>query len=291
MLTEENRKSAIKLFAQNEVNIEPLYLNESSLEKIRTSLKTDKNIKMLLAYASTYDILAEYLSEKNDIPDMFGVRGIISSSEILYDSTRSKLKKVFGCPVVSRYSNQENGVLAQECRHEKGFHVNTASYYIELLDLYSDKPAKSGEPARIIVTDLFNYAMPMIRYDTGDIGVIGNEKCKCKLNTPIICSVEGRKVDIIYNTKGKRISPFAVSNHLCCISNVNQFQFIQNDQKKYTIKLCVSNNFEGQNETIRLLKEIVGTDAQIAIEYADEIPVLASGKRRYIICNYEPHKN
>ena len=189
-------------------------------------LKSDKKIKMLLSYASTFDNLASYLYEQGAKPNMFSVNTIISSSEVLQESTREKLKSVFGCNVVSLYSNQENGMLAQECVENKEFHLNTASYAFEFLKLDCDEPAELNEPARIVVTDLFNHAMPLIRYDTGDIALL-TDKCECGWQTKAIKKVLGRAMDCIYDTQGRMISPVTVTNYMWPFDKLLQFQFVQ----------------------------------------------------------------
>ena len=103
---------------------------------------------------------------------MFNVEIVISGAEFLNETTRNNLKKVFGCNVVSRYSNQENGILAQELIDSNYFMINNASYHIEFLKIDSDQEAEIGELSRIVITDLFNFATPMIRYDTGDLAVV-----------------------------------------------------------------------------------------------------------------------
>ena len=69
---------------------------------------------------------------------------------------------------------------------------------------------EEGELARIVVTDLFNYAMPLIRYDTGDLAVVEKHEKYGK----VITSIEGRRTDFIYNTSGDVLSPYSVINNM-----------------------------------------------------------------------------
>ena len=70
----------------------------------------------------------------------------------------------------------ENGILAQQkTASENEFIINWASYHIEILNIDTNELAPNGTVGRIVVTDFFNYAMPLIRYDTGDLGVIDNQ--------------------------------------------------------------------------------------------------------------------
>ena len=285
--TSGNRKSKFSTISRNLVMSDILSLDENNLEIIRKMLKRDHKIKMLLGYASTFENLANYLLSCKDKPDMFSLKTVISGSEVLSETVRQKLNTVFNCNVVSLYSNQENGVLAQECIDNKEFHVNSASYVMEILKIDNDEPAPVGELGRVVITDLFNRAMPIIRYDTGDLARKKN-RAECGWNTSVISQVEGRKVDMIYATDGTPLSPHTWSVYMWKYNELKQYQFIQEDEKKYTIKV---NGAEGvyPDEDIELtMKEILGADAEITIEHVSQIPVLESGKFKKTICNYKP---
>jgi len=285
--TNINRKNKLTAWARNIVMHDVIRLDKENLEAVRKLLKTDKKIKMLISYASTFENLANYLYNLGDNPEMFNVKTIISGSEVLHESTREKLKSIFGCNVVSLYSNQENGVLAQECIDNTEFHLNTASYYFEFLKLDKDEPAELNEPARIIVTDLFNYAMPLIRYDTGDIALL-KETCDCKWNTKAVEKILGRVTDCIYDTSGRIISPKLITVYMWPFDKLLQFQFIQEDKKEYTIKLNGARGIYEDSEFVNIFKGLLGQDAIIKIEHVNEIPVLNSGKRKQVVCNYIP---
>ena len=208
--------------------------------------------------------------------------GAISGSDMLFDETREIVSKVFGnIPCVSRYSNEENGVLGQDEGLNNVFSINEANYIIEILD-DNDQPCPENVPGRIVVTDLYNYAMPIIRYDTGDTGAInvfdiGGRKKKC------ICKFSGRRVDVIYDEAGCALSPHVVTNAMWRYTDVIQFQLIQTGEAEYNLKLNVDKNFQKETDLLKTLKEILGETARIHIQKVDEVPVLASGKRRYIV--------
>lgn len=282
--TEENRKSRLAAFKQNLVMLDISNLDEKNLENIRQTLKNDKKIKCILGYATGLDIVSKYLLEKGDNPSMFNVDIVISGSEILKETARANLKKVFGCPVVSRYSNQENGILAQELINKDYFIINNANYNIEFLKLDSDEEAEYGELARIVVTDLFNHAIPMIRYDTGDLAIVEkNEKYG-----EVITSVEGRKRDFIYDVDDKPLSPSVVSVNMWGFDKIKQYQLIQEDKGKYTLKLNGAEGIYDEEEIINMFKSFLGKEANIDILHVEGIPLLKSGKFQTTVCKYKP---
>ena len=280
-----NRQSRLSALARNIIMCDAGRHDEVCLENIRNTLKSDRKIKMFIGFSGFLDSLVNYLLACGDTSEMYNINTIISFAEALPYITREKLRKVFNCNIVALYSNQENGMLAQECVQNKEFHVNSASYHIELLKIDSDEPASVGELARIVVTDLFNRAMPLIRYDIGDIG-IGKKEAECGWQSQVFSSIQGRLLDFIFDTGGNKISPQTICLLMWPYDKLIQFQFIQEGAKQYTLKL---NGAEGNYEDVIFLdlcKGLLGKDAEIAIEHVHEIPVLESGKRRIVVNNY-----
>ncbi|MBO5454663.1 MAG: phenylacetate--CoA ligase family protein [Clostridia bacterium] len=283
--TNKNKKSKLSAFARNLIMKDIVSLDKENLESIRCMLKKNKKIKMILGYASTLENLANYLLECNDTPDMFKIKTVISGSEVLTEDTREKLKKVFGCLVVSFYSNQENGTLAIECVDNKEFHVNDASYIIELLKPDCDEPVEPGEEGRVVVTDLYNRAMPVIRYDTGDMAV-SKKEAECKWKSNVFASISGRRDDMLYATDGTPISSHTFGVYMWQYNKLKQYQFIQNGEKEYIIKLNGADMYS-DDELTDFFKGVLGNDATIEIRRVDGIPVLASGKFKRTVCNYK----
>ena len=286
---ELNRKSPVQRFMQNISMVDASNLSDDSLGSFIVKIKNDSSPKSLLAFSSTYEALNHYLA-KNTHSGPFKINTIITMSEALPDGAKQKLRETFNCPVVSRYSNMENGFLAQQCIEENNeYHLNEASYFFELLHPDRDEPVDTGQPGRIVVTDLFNYSMPMIRYDTGDMAVLEN-KSLCGRPGRVFSRVEGRKVDFIYDMKGNLLSPHVITNTMWKYSSeVIQFQFIQNGKDRYLIKLnCPASDFTRNDELLSELKNYLGNNAIINIDFVNEIPLLASGKRKKIVCNYKP---
>ncbi len=285
-------KSKIKLFAQNQVLMNSKFINISWLEEQRKILKK-KDIKVLIGYPSVIGAIAEYCLLNSDSPRDFSVENIITISETLHTSTKETIKEAFGANVIGRYATMETGVLAHQCKMEKDYHLNLSSYYIELLEMEEDIPVKEpGKLGRIVVTDLHSYAMPLIRYEIGDLGISSENKCECGLEISSIKSIEGRTVETIYTTEGIRIPPFTISILMREISEdikgIIQFQFIQKDKNNYVLKLVVMDKFSKVEEDLieKEFNNILGNEARLEIDYVEEIKPLKSGKRPYIINEY-----
>ena len=146
-----------------------------------------------------------------------------------------------------------------------------------------DDIAEEGELGRIIVTDLYNKAMPMIRYDTGDLGIMtyvtkNGEKGK------FLAKIEGRSNDFLFSTKGELLSPVTISVNMWKFIELKQYQFIQTGRTNFKIKIvCDSNPYTRESELITDIKNLVGAEANIDLIYEEDIPLLKSGKRKYVI--------
>ena len=145
-----------------------------------------------------------------------------------------------------------------------------------------DEVLPKGELGRIVVTDLYNYAMPMIRYDTGDMGAVDEFEINGRRKL-CICDFSGRKVDVIFDAKGNALSPHTITNAMWDFPDIRQFQLIQTGAEVYTLKLNVEKEFGREKELVTVLQKVLGEEASIRIDRIAEIPVLASGKRRYIV--------
>ena len=281
-MAEGSSKAKLRQWLQNTTVIDMGLISDQRIEELLTQLeKASKNGSLLLAYASTYDILSDYF-KRNRTKNSCNIFGMISISEVLFDDTRAKMEEVFRCRCFSRYSNQENGVIGQDGMESNVFIINDAHYLIEVLKVNEDIEVEEGEIGRIVVTDLYNYAMPMIRYDTGDIGSITYIK-RNGISKKAINNFSGRKIDLVYNSNGACLSPHKISVVFRNFKEVKQFQFVQEDQADYLVRLIANTPFRGESELKGELSRLLGEKAVIKFEFVDYIPDLGSGKRNYII--------
>jgi len=275
-----NKKRRLKALAENIEAIDVTELSDKYIEDLVRRLNTNRK-KSFLGYASALESIAIYMNKC--MPDLVlkNVSSIIAMSEGISENAKALIKKHFGVFPVSRYSNVENGILAQQMQNgDNEFIVNWASYNVEILAFNSDNTVEFGQPGRIVVTDYFNFAMPMIRYDTGDIGSFKWNDDKTKV---LLANVEGRKMDLVFNTKGDLVSSFTITNNMWLYPEIKQYQFIQTTKKDYLFKLNLEGTFYREDLLISEFKNYFGKDANITVEYINEIPLLNSGKRKKVM--------
>lgn len=280
------KKNAISKDQQNKENIfyvDCSDLSEYGLENMVQALLKIKP-RTILSCASVIVELAKYIKIYHNKIEKSYIESIIIGGEVIAEKERKYIEEVFECKVYKRYSDMELGILGQDQGDGKNYILNYGSYYFECLKIDSDKIADDGEVGRIVITDLFNYAFPMIRYDTGDLGIMKY------LDTgfPQLVTIYGRRYDSVYDTNGKMISPHKIINEMWGAYNIKQWQLIQQEEKIYILKLNCSGKID-EDIYLNLFKRILGDSAVIVLKFVNENPELNSNKRRAIICNY--HKN
>ena len=278
-------RSRLEYWFQNIVPIDVLYLNDAKIELLISKINNERSTFSIIGYSSALELICKFLDRINAGTVKANIKSIIAISETLNDYTKSKMEKYFGNSVVSRYSNLENGIIAQQELNGSGwFLINTPSYHVEILEMNTDEQVNNGKLGRIVVTDLFNYAMPMIRYDTGDIGAIKTDPLNSARK--YLSKVEGRKLDLLYDTRGNLISSYIVYKNMWQYTEIDQYQLIQEKAKQYTLKINSKSHFKKEKQLVEEFKSFLGWDAEFKFEYVSEIPLLASGKRKKIVNNY-----
>lgn len=280
---EQHKRSNLSAWIQNIVSHNISDLKDNDISRLLDRMQRSDSNKGFLAYASAYDAIGHYLDKKKYSKLDYKINSIIAISEGLSNYAKQSMEKYFGVPVVSRYSASETGIIAQQDRNSNDFKINWASYVVEILDVKNDIPVKYGELGKIVITDLFNYSVPMIRYDTGDLGIMDLEKDS---GEPVLTRIEGRKMDMLYDTKGELITSHIV-HQICLYRGIKQYQLIQTDKKEYLFKINATEEFVQEQEMIDSYKKYFGKDATVKIDYVDDIPILSSGKRKKVINLYK----
>lgn len=285
------KKSKFQLIQENMIMMDSSRMDEQALAEMFHTIEK-KKVKCLVGYSSALGELSDSIRRSGRDCSNCSVRAIIPISETMPEPVRRTLEKQFGCPVRAWYSNEENGIMGLQNEKDEGYRIDTETYYYEILKMDSDEPAEPGELGRIVITDLFNYAFPILRYDNGDTAVAVRKEKNGRFKL-YLSELYGRRSDLIYDCKGNAVTPYIITNNLWDIEGVKQYRFIQEGVKDYTIWLNGDPAKMDQEEILGRIRPYLGDEARIKVEIVDEIPVLASGKRKYIEnrCEkYQDHK-
>lgn len=123
------------------------------------------------------------------------IEQFLTVSDRIDPQLRTLIREVFDARIIDRYSSEEFGYIALQCPVHDHLHVCSPSLIVEVVDDEGDA-CEVGVPGRVLVTSLHNFAMPLIRYDVGDIAEFG-ESCDAGLTWPVLNQVNGRIRDSI----------------------------------------------------------------------------------------------
>lgn len=266
--------SAKERFVKNMVPLSILNLDDAKLEHIVQTLHRDRKLQIILGYASGLERVAQYIVQHQYEALDFGIRLIIADSDNLKESTWDLLEQIFKCPVLNRYANIENGIIATTKPGDRTFYTNQSQVYVEVLKPDVDVSVCEGETGRIVITDLHNKALPFIRYDTGDLAVakkiVGGQCLE-------LASLQGRAISALRRVDGTLLSETNIMGRFKEFTEIGRYQIIQRTESEYEMLL------EDTPERVdarcaAALKKIFGEDAHVTITHLEQIPLKKSGK-------------
>ncbi|UCD96260.1 MAG: phenylacetate--CoA ligase family protein [Candidatus Bathyarchaeota archaeon] len=244
---------------------------------------------VLDGYSSSLFLLAKTFREQRKAT--IHPRFIVGGAELGDDYSRHFVEKTLEAPFYDQYSSVEFERMAWQCPCRAEYHIDADAIIIEFLDGCED--VSSGEKGEIVCTSLFNYAMPLIRYAIGDIGVPSSGSCQCGRSLPLMHVVEGRKDSLLVLPNGRTLTPraFTIGMHMFqYYRQVDQFRVIQRrlDVFELQIKMKPTGVTEAVLEAalVSHLKRVLALDeglVEFQVNFLPEIPVHRSGKLMAVI--------
>lgn len=281
-----NRRHPLVHRLRNVVPVDVMTMDDTAVARLLHRLRRERSSSAIVAYSSALELVARHLHAA-DTPGTYRVATVIAQSESLPDHAREIIAGHLGAPVYARYGNEEVGILGQQLDPGRPeYTLNRATAHVEILKLHADTPVDDGELGRIVVTDLHNYAMPLIRYDTGDLGRFALSPDGSPDRTRL-ARVEGRTADQIFDTEDRPVSPHILVAFFWRYPGIHQAQLEQTDRGTYILRLNALPDV-ATDDIVTELRGVLGASAAVAVERVDGIPVLRSGKRRPVVSSYRP---
>lgn len=227
--------------------------------------------------SSVYSLALFALEQGLELPRP---RAIFTSSESLFDGHRAIIEKAFGSQVFDQYGSAEQVVFASQCRL-RSYHLNSDFGYTELI------PDEASGEFQIVATGFTNYAMPFIRYRTGDLTSGLDERgCECGLPFPVLKNIQGRVDDVVITPSGRRIGrldPIFKGN-----DSIKKAQIRQVDAANLCVRLAVNPSFAPDVERMldEELKKRLGNELAVRFEYVEDIPPEKNGKFRSVVRDF-----
>lgn len=261
---------------------EPLWLDtahitEASLAEFHTGLLRYRP-RIIQAYARSAVLFARYLQARGLRPHR--PHAIVTSAEVLESEERLLLEDVFGCSVFNRYGCREVSVVASECEAHSGLHIMAEGLYVEVETPRG--PAAPGEMGSILVTDLLNHAMPLIRYRIGDVGAWASGTCPCGRDLPRLERVAGRVTDFLVGSDGRLVSGVYLATYVVAQRpSLGQVQILQQKAGAVTYRIKPGRDFNHESDLEYLqtmTHRYLGARMMIDSELVEELPAEPSGK-------------
>lgn len=275
----KNTISPFKSFKNNLKMYDISNMGDMALAEICRRIQKER-IQVLVCYSSAITALTSYIKRCHVDISKWSVEMVFSMGEALPQSTYEAVKEIFGFAPVRSYGNNENGFIAIQLNEEDRYTVDLYNFYIEILKLDSDEAAEPGEVGRIVVTDYYNKAFPMIRYDTGDTGIYEEIVDEQGRTHGYFTEIYGRRGSLMYNCKGEPLSIHVFMNVLLDLEGiVHQAKCIQWEKTRYELLLNADREKVDEKAVVDSYRRYLGEEAQIDVTWVEEIPVQASGKR------------
>ena len=219
------------------------------------------------------------------------LRQIATLGEVLEPDVRAACERVWGLPVVDAYSAQEMGIIALQCPEHPHYHVQSESVLVEVLD-EGGKPCAPGEIGRVVITDLHNFASPLIRYEIGDYAEAGGP-CSCGRGLPVIKRILGRARNMLTLPSGGNLWPDFTTVFVYglkkALPSLRQAQLVQRTPEEIEVRLVVARPVTPKEEERagKALGKALSDEFAYRFVYMDEIPLADSAKFEPVKCELD----
>jgi phenylacetate-CoA ligase len=237
-------------------------------------------------YTSMVYQFAQFLKENNlSVPNQ-NLKMVICTAETIFEFQKIIIEETLGRKLVSEYGCAEAGIISFECPLG-GHHIMSDCIYEEFLE--TDDLSSRNAYKEIIVTDLHNYSMPIIRYRLGDRIVPKEDTCQCGRGLPLIEKVEGRLMNFVLGVNGKKyhetIFDYTILQLIKNNIGIKHFKVYQKAVDEIKIELVKNDYFDeaGLQYISNKIKDYLGRETKIYFEFVDNIQRESSGKLRYFV--------
>jgi phenylacetate-CoA ligase len=245
---------------KNWLYISPYHLSEENCRRY-LRLLAQWRPRFLRGYPSSLYILARAARQEGiQLPSL---RGAFTASETLLDHYRREIETGFGVPVpvFDHYGQAETSSMLHECERHEGLHILADYGHVDLL------PSGHAGLHRLIATNLHNTAMPLIRYDTGDLIELAPRGCSCGRQFPLVARVSGRADQLLMHHDGFPIPSVNIHTYFAKQERILRFQVIQHERGAVEVRILPR---AGSNQQ-RLLEAV---REEMSLRFGGEVQVL-----------------
>jgi phenylacetate-CoA ligase len=231
----------------------------------------------LLTYPTNLAALLD-LHERGEAPLPATLREVRTVGETLHPGLRDRCAAL-GLAVVDLYSSQELGIIALQCPQSGLYHTQDENLIVEVLD-EQGLPCAPGEVGRVVITDLHNYATPLIRYEIRDHAEAG-PPCSCGRGLATLKRIMGRRRNMVMLPDGSRHWPLVGAHRFREIADIRQYQVVQHSLTDVEVRLVTPDVITPEQEArlTEMLHAAIGHPFPLRFSYsAQELPKTTGGK-------------
>lgn len=206
-------------------------------------------------------------------------RLVFTSGELLDAATRRAIEAGLGATVLDVYGCTEVKEIAWECPARQGYHLNADWLLVEAVP-----GGDGGQPfGRLLVTSLYNFAMPLLRYEVGDTGIVLEDRCACGRGLPLIRPTLGRSVDYLTLSNGTLVAPYSLTCAVEAIEGMQQYQFVQTQTDVVELRVVPNDDFgEASRQALMAALRPVLPGVSVRIRTVSSVRFEPSGKFRIV---------
>jgi phenylacetate-CoA ligase len=255
-------------------------ISDESVKDLITSINAYKPT-LIDGYAESLNYIASFTNFNLD----WKPKALMSSAQQLTPATRSAIENLFGAKVLDKYGSREFSGIAYQCLEGTNHHIQDESYIVELL--VDGRPALPGEIGEIVITDLNNYSVPLIRYRIGDLAqCIQQNTCACGRNHKTIGEITGRTQALIACGNGVWLPGTFFAHYFKDFDfALKHYQIYQERYGEFLIRIVPTTLFNKSisDQILTGLMKYAGEETEMSIQLVTEIPLVKTGKRTPVI--------
>lgn len=238
----------------------------------------------LVGFASVIAGLARWMQKAQvRLPT---VKQVWTTSEVLSPEGADAIRQVLGCEPLKIYASNEFGFMAWQAEKDAPLRIESDRLHVEFLRPGEPTLAATGELSRLVVTDLLNDTMPLIRYDIGDVA---RPRGPVRATDSLVCAtldgLEGKEADQIHPPDGRSVTTFQILGAIKDTLPHAQYRFVGLSASRYVVQYVPGVGFDPAHldKTTAKLKEILGEGIELLTQSLDVIRRERSGKLRPVV--------
>ncbi len=281
-LSKTDRVKTLRDRLLNQLVLNAFDMSPQSMDLYIQSIRAFKP-RCLYGYASSLALLAAHARAREADMRMRSLKVVCTTGEPLYPDQRVLIQEVFGAPVANEFGSRDIGFTAHETPQGQML-LMSESILLEVLDV-DGNPVRPGEPGEAVMTGLCSEAQPFIRYRTGDMVRISDERCRSGRGLHVIEEVLGRQTDFLVRADGAIMHALAVIYVLRDCEGVARFKVIQHTVDRVEVVVLPDARWTSgaREQIVRGLRDRLGHEVRIEVRLVESIDPEASGKHRYVV--------